>query len=201
MQAGVAMVVVLQLLTSNTFLPFHKLWIAIPEILLLLALMIVTAEGYQRVSHARRSLAIILIELIAVINIFSLLLLIDALITNSSQIEGRGLLLNGLAIYITNALMFALLYWEMDGGGPDARTSGQAKRDFLFPQMIHERYGHNWLPGFGDYLYVSTSNVTNFASSDTLPLTHRAKFTMMLQSLVSMITVLLVLARAINLLH
>lgn len=201
MQLGVLIIIGLQLLTSNTFLPFHKLWVVGIEIILLLVLIIVTTEGYQQVSQTRRNIAIVLIAVIAAINVFSLLLLMDALFTNYSDISGRALLLNGLTIYITNIFMFALWYWELDGNGPDKRTSEQARRDFLFPQMIHERYGAGWLPGFADYVYLSTSNVTNFASSDTLPLTHRAKMLMMCQSLISVITVVLVLARAINILH
>jgi hypothetical protein len=202
MQLGVVIVILLQLLTSNTFLPFHKIWLVGLEIVLLLALIVVTAEGYAKVSRPRRNLAMSLIGVIAVINIFSLILLLDALFSGNVGIEGRSMLLNGLAIYSTNVFMFALWYWEMDGGGPDVRTTRQAQRDFLFPQMIHEHYaGKNWLPGFADYAYLSTTNVTNFASADTVPLSHRAKILMMTQSLVAVITVVLVLARAVNILQ
>lgn len=202
MQLGVVTIIGLQLLTSSAFLPFHKIWMVAFEIVLLLILIVVTTEGYQKVSPARRNIAIILIGLIAAINIFSLILLMNALFVGIADISGRGLLLNGLAIYITNVFMFALWYWELDGNGPDYRTARQTKRDFLFPQMIHSRYaGDNWLPGFADYVYLSTTNVTNFASADTQPLSHRAKLLMSVQSLVAVITVVLVLARAINILH
>lgn len=201
MQLGVLTVIGLQLLTSSTFLPFHKIWMVVFEILLLLGLIIVTTEGYQKVSLARRNIAIILIGIIAAVNIFSLILLMNALFVGVTDISGRSLLLNGLAIYITNVFMFALWYWELDGDGPDCRTTRQTKRDFLFPQMVHSRYaGDNWLPGFADYVYLSTTNVTNFASADTQPLSHRAKLLMSVQSLVAVITVVLVLARAINIL-
>lgn len=201
MQLGVVFVIGLQLLTSSAFLPFHKLWMVALEIVLLLVLIIVTTEGYQKISPARRNIAIILIGLIAAVNIFSLVLLMNALFVGVTNISGRSLLLNGLAIYITNIFMFALWYWELDGNGPDYRTARQAKRDFLFPQMVHIRYAsENWLPGFADYVYLSTTNVTNFASADTQPLSHRAKLLMSVQSLVAVITVVLVLARAINIL-
>jgi uncharacterized membrane protein len=202
MQLGVVSVIVLQLLTSREFLPFSKLWLVVVEIVLLLGLIIVTTEGYQNVTRSRRNLAIVLIAVIAAFNILSLVLLLNALLFGQSTISGRGLLANGLVIYVTNILMFALWYWELDGNGPDRRTTGQVKRDFLFPQMIHRTYaGDNWLPGFADYIYLASTNVTNFASADTQPLTHRAKFLMLLQSLVAVITVVLVLARAINILH
>jgi hypothetical protein len=75
-------------------------------------------------------------------------------------------------------------------------------RDFLFPQMIHPTIAsEKWLPGFIDYLYVSTTNVTNFASADTMPISHRAKLLMMIQALVAVVTVVLVAARAIGILQ
>ncbi len=202
MQLGVLTIIGLQLITNNIFLPFHKIWVAGVEIALLLALVVVTAEGYKKVSASRRNIAIMLIALIAAINIFSLILLMNALFASSDELTGRSLLLNGLAIYITNVFMFALWYWEIDGNGPDHRSTHQTKRDFLFPQMIHAQYARpQWLPGFADYLYLSTTNVTNFASADTIPLSHRAKALMMAQSLTAAITVVLVVARAINILQ
>lgn len=201
MQLGVLIIIGLQLGTSNTFLPFHKAWVAGLEVLLLVALIVVTTEGYRKVSRSRRNLALTLIGIIAAINVFSLILLLDALFLGDTSVSGHSLLLNGLAIYITNIFMFALWYWEMDGNGPDRRTTTQTQRDFLFPQMVHERYGgREWLPGFADYAYLSTTNVTNFASADTVPLSHRAKILMMIQSLVAVVTVVLVLARAISIL-
>lgn len=201
MQLGVLVVIGLQLATSSTFLPIHKLLFVSIEIILLIGLIIVTSEGYQQTSRTRRKMAIILIGLITAINIFSLVLLIDVLLNGHASVSGRGLLLNGLTIYVTNILMFALWYWELDGNGPDQRTTQQTRRDFLFPQMMYERFGgFNWLPGFADYLYISSTAMTNFASSDTAPISHRAKLLMMIQSLTAVITVVLVLARAINIL-
>lgn len=199
MQLGVLAVIGLQLLTNQSFLPYPKIWMVSFEAVLLLILMFVTTEGYRSFSQTRRNLAIILIALIASINAFSLMLLTSALLTGHADLSGNELLANGLVIYVTNLLLFALLYWEIDGNGPDRRTSGQTKRDFLFPQMAHQRFDNdNWLPGFVDYVYLSTTNVTNFAAADTQPLTHRAKILMMLQSLIALVTVVLVLARAIN---
>jgi hypothetical protein len=98
--------------------------------------------------------------------------------------------------------MFALLYWEMDGAGPDRRVADQRQRDFLFPQMIHKGIAKDgWLPGFTDYLYLSTTNVTNFASADIIPISNRAKMLMMIQALVSVIAVVLVAARTIGVLQ
>lgn len=203
LQFGVVAIMVLQYFTNSSFLPYDKYIIIAFEAIVLFALAIVTSDGYHRVSAARRLLAMILITIVAAINIFSLIFLVQALLFgDTSQMDGHDLLLNGMTIYITNIFMFALLYWEMDGGGPDSRVADVRQRDFLFPQMIHEAIAKaGWLPGFTDYLYLSTTNVTNFASADTIPISHRAKLLMMIQALVSVIAVVLVAARTIGVLQ
>lgn len=203
LQVGVVAIMVLQYFTNNALLPYDKYVIIGFEAFLLIALAIVTSDGYHRVSASRRILAMILIGIVAVINIFSLIFLVQALLFgDTSQLNGHDLLINGMTIYVTNIFMFALLYWEMDGGGPDRRVNTEVRRDFVFPQMIHRHIAQaNWLPGFTDYLYLSTTNVTNFASADTVPVSHRAKLLMMVQALVSVIAVVLVAARAIGVLQ
>lgn len=203
LQLGIVVVMLMQFFTNDTFLPYNKSSILIFEAVLLVALAIVTSDGYGRVSRPRRTLAIALIGIVAAINIFSLIFLVRALLNGSfNGVGGVELLSNGFVIYLTNILMFAMLYWELDGGGPDRRVASERERDFLFPQMIHHEFGGpGWLPGFLDYLYISVTNVTNFASADTLPLSHKAKMLMMVQALVSVVTVVLVAARAIGVLH
>jgi hypothetical protein len=201
LQAGVLAVAVLQYFTNASFLPYDKFLVIGLELILMVALAVVTTEGYGKVSRIRRSLTMLLIAIIALINIFSLIFLVRAfLFGHTEAISGQELLKSGLTIYITNIFMFALLYWEMDGGGPDHRVSSVRRRDFVFPQMIHEKLAAGgWWPGFMDYLYLSTTNVTNFASADTIPVSHRAKFLMMVQAVASLVIVVLVVARAIGL--
>jgi hypothetical protein len=203
LQIGVIAIMVLQYLTDSSFLPYDKFIIIGLEAVVLCALAVVTSDGYHQVSRARRVLVMALITLVAVINIFSLIFLVEALLFgNMNNVDGHDLLLNGMTIYVTNIFMFALLYWEMDGGGPDHRVVSERQRDFLFPQIIHKEItNQNWLPGFMDYLYLSTTNVTNFASADTIPISHRAKLLMMIQALVSVVAVVLVAARAIGVLQ
>ncbi len=202
LQLGVAIIIVLQIITAHTFLPANKLLLIALEIALLFALSIITPDGYHRISRARRSVTMTLIGIVTAANIFSLIVLADVLITGSTVLSGEIVLLNAVTIYTTNIFLFALWYWEMDGGGPDGRTNKLKARDFLFPQMIHKQVTpDNWQPGFTDYLYLSGTNVTNFASADTVPLTHRAKILMMVQSLVSVVTVLLVISRAISIMQ
>lgn len=203
LQLGVVVIMALQFFTSNTFLPYDKMWIIGFEAVLLVALTIVTSDGYSRISYVRRFLTLVLIAIVAAINTFSLIFLVRALlVANVADIDAHLLLFNGLAIYVTNIFMFTLWYWEMDGGGPDHRVASERQRDFLFPQMIHTHIAKpDWLPGFMDYMYLSTTNVTNFASADTIPISHRAKLLMMIQALVSLATVVLVAARAIGILQ
>jgi hypothetical protein len=203
LQVGVIVIMVLQFFTDSSFLPYDKLVIIGFEAVLLVALAIVTSDGYHRVSKSRRLLALSLIAIVAAINIFSLVFLVEALMfEHVTDTNGAVLLQSGFTIYVTNIFMFALLYWEMDGGGPDIRVANERERDFVFPQMIHKGISKvSWLPGFIDYLYLSTTNVTNFASADTVPISHRAKLSMMIQALVSVITVVLVVTRAIGILQ
>jgi hypothetical protein len=203
LQFGVVVIMILQFFTNGSFLPYDKYIIIGLEAIVLFGLAIVTSDGYHRVSTTRRTLALSLILLVAIINIFSLFFLVRMLLFgDQNAVDGHDLLWNAMTIYITNIFMFALLYWEMDGGGPDRRVANERQRDFLFPQMIHLAIAKpGWLPGFTDYLYLSTTNVTNFASADTIPISHRAKLLMMIQALVSVIAVVLVAARAIGVLQ
>lgn len=202
-QLALLVVVLLQFFTDSSLLPLPKVAIIAPELLLICILTLVTPAGYERVSKTRRTLGVGLIGFITLTNIISLALLLGALFFGDGPVDGRSLLLNGLVIYVTNIIMFALWYWEIDGGGPDKRLSNQtAREDFIFPQLLHAHiFKNTWRPGFVDYLYLSATNVTNFASADTLPVSRRAKIMMMLQALVAVITIVLVAARAISILE
>jgi uncharacterized membrane protein len=123
--------------------------------------------------------------------------------SGTATLDDAGLLLrNGGAIWLTNVIVFALWYWEMDRGGPVARACGtRAHTDFLFAQMTAPEFvPRDWEPAFLDYFYLSFTNATAFSPTDTLPLSRWAKVTMMFQSAVSLVTVALVVARAVNVL-
>ena len=199
LQVGVLAIIALQVFTGHFFLPAEKWLIVGVEVLLLLALSFTTPAGYHKLSRPRRSLAVLLIGYVTLINFVSLGVLVAALLTNRFPVTGLDLLLNAAIIYATNIIIFALWYWEMDGGGPDHRLQGSKKLDFMFPQQLHMRFvKDDWRPGFTDYVYLSATNVTNFAAADTIPVSHRAKMLMMVQSLASVATVVLVAARAIS---
>jgi uncharacterized membrane protein len=170
------------------------------EALLLLALAISTP--IEQVRHkTRRMLALAVIGLVSAANIVSLGLLVHYLLHGGKQ-NGRPLIGSGVELWATNVLVFGLWYWELDRGGPLARQLHRdALPDFLFPQMSATRYAPpDWTPGLVDYLYTSFTNATAFSPTDTMPLTATAKWLMTAQSLTALVTVGLVVARAVNIL-
>jgi uncharacterized membrane protein len=188
----------LQLLLSNKLFVGPRFAIAGLEVLLLVALALFGPVKHEVSFHFRRTLAVALIFVISLSNIASLVLVIHSLFTNNG-VTGRELIVSGLAIYLTNIIIFGLWYWELDSNGIQGQPTNIAPVDFLFPQM-GMKGGENWSPSFLDYLYISITNASAFSPTDSLPLTHRAKFLMALQSIISLVTVALVAARAVNIL-
>jgi hypothetical protein len=129
-------------------------------------------------------------------------LIID-MIQRTHAIDGRHLLASSIAVWAVNVLMFSLLYWQLDRGGPGARAGASPKRpDWIFPQdqAPPEDLPPDWRPWFIDYLFLGFSTATAFSTTDALPLTGRAKFAMMTESAISLVTLVVVGARAINVL-
>ena len=128
--------------------------------------------------------------------------LIRAMIHRPEEISGMQLLTSSIGVWITNVLAFSLLYWQIDRGGPEARSSGAGKRpEWLFPQAGTQEQGQpEWRPQFIDYLFLSYSTSTAFSATDVAPLSARAKLLMMFESSISLLTILLVAARAVNIL-
>ena len=102
-------------------------------------------------------------------------------------------------VWLGNNLAFALLYWLIDGGGPIARSRNPMPVDFAFTQqMSPELAPPGWRPVFLDYLHLGFTNATAFSPTDVMPLTHRAKYAMLVQSTVALALFGLVVARAVN---
>jgi len=126
-------------------------------------------------------------------------LLVRSILGRSGELSGIQLLASAIAVWITNLLTFSIHYWQLDRGGPEARVRRTGVRpDWLFPQDGAPELAPGWLPGFVDYLALGFNTATAFSPTDTLPLTTRAKLLMMFESTVSLVTVLIVAARAIN---
>jgi uncharacterized membrane protein len=145
--------------------------------------------------------SIVLTLLITIANAASGVLLIREILNGIAR-TAVPLLASGAAIWLTNVIAFGLWYWEFDRGGPVNRAQGLSRYpDLLFPQMTApELAPPDWEPRFVDYLYMSFTNATAFSPTDVMPLARWAKMTMLLQSGVSLGLVVLVVARAVNIL-
>ena len=128
--------------------------------------------------------------------------MIGVITLHPSGTNAFSLLSSSVAIWVANVLTFSLLYWQIDRGGPYARASKLVvKPDWLFPQAATpEDVPPDWRPLFLDYLFLGYNTATAFSPTDALPLTRRAKMLMMLESTISLLTLVIVVARAINVL-
>jgi hypothetical protein len=171
---------------------------------LLVALVVVSPRPRWRMSDLRRRVAIGLIALVSATNIYSLVELCRYLLRGSHTTSGRELIFAGIQLWLTNVLLFALWYWELDQGGPfrrAVRTRTDQLPDFMFPQDVQRELSPaSWSPGLIDYLYVSFTNATAFSPTDTMPLTQSAKLLMTAQALTSLLIVVLIVSRAVNIL-
>lgn len=174
----------------------------VPELVLILALTLPGSRRRLERSDHRREVSIALVAVIGVVNLFSLAILIGSLI-KAQETHGVELLLKGLSIWGTNVIAFGLLFWELDGGGPDARRSDSGlDRDFQFPQTENPQLvSPGWQPQLIDYVYISFTNSIAFSPTDAMPLSRRCKLLMLNGSAISAVTVLLVAARAVNILN
>jgi uncharacterized membrane protein len=168
---------------------------------LLLGMFMATPNQLEHEHPRRRRVALGLTAFVSAANIYSLGALTHYLLHHNVN-RGNELIVSGVLIWLTNFLIFGLWYWETDRGGPGRRAAGHDRApDFLFPQMQDDRIEpFDWRPQFVDYLYVSLTNAAAFSPTDTMPLTHTAKVIMGIQSLVSLVTIGLIVSRAVNIL-
>jgi uncharacterized membrane protein len=200
-QLAVGLAIVLNVSLANEITIGPRWLLPGVEGLLLVALVVVAPARATAHRVGERRFALAVIGLVSVVNVALLVRLVDHLI-NGGGGAGRSLILSGAVLWVTNVLLFAVWYWEMDRGGPVARyENATALVDFQFPQMDDpELAPKGWRPGFLDYLYVSLTNSTAFSPTDTMPLTRRAKGAMALEAAISVVALLIVAARAINIL-
>lgn len=183
---------------------WHWLLIAL-ESALLVILVCINPTSFTRTNRLEWAASKALTIAITADNIASAITL-DMRILTHHEINAQPEMLfgSGGAVFLTNIIAFGIIYWEIDLGGPFARGgAGKALRhpDFLFPQTDNPRVATpGWTPRFADYLYLSFTNVVAFSPADTLPLSRRAKGLMALQSTVAVSTLVLVIARAVNVL-
>jgi hypothetical protein len=201
MAAAVVTMIVLTILLprDQRLLPVGV--VPLVEGFLLVALIVADPGAIDRRSRLLRGLSIALVSILVVTALVATAKLIDVLITGGQQTNSASDLLEaGSIVWAGNVVAFALLYWELDGGGAAARAyHTRAHVDFAFPQhMNRELAPADWRPRFVDYLYLAFTNATAFSPTDTMPIAGWAKLAMMVQSLASLAILGLVVARAVN---
>jgi hypothetical protein len=170
-------------------------WLPMAGILLLL---VPSTWARLRGRHElARGLALLLLVAMTVAVVLSAFFLVTTLPRGGTR--AGALLVDAGLIWLTNTVVFALWYWEVDSGGPTVRhRDGYHSTDFLFPQEMLPDQRTAWSPAFLDYLFLAFNTSTAFSPTDTLVLSHRAKLLMMAQSLVSLVVIAFLAARAIN---
>jgi len=170
------------------------------EAVLLLALVAADPASIARRATWLRRVAVTLVVILVAAALWSTVLLIYDLIKGLGVTNSPSqLLATGGMVWLGNNVAFALLYWLMDSGGPTARFRGSPPVDFAFTQqMSPELAPPGWRPVFLDYLHLGFTNATAFSPTDVMPLTHRAKYTMLVQSTVALALFGLIVARAVN---
>jgi uncharacterized membrane protein len=195
-QAAILLAIVFQLTLSESLRIGPRFLVAGLELLLVFGIAYTGPRRHKEAEVTHRTISVLLIGLVSMANAGQLALLIKALI-NGTSLPGKSLLTGALAIFLTNIIMFGLWYWELGSPGLSGHHEGDRDDHFLFPQT---QIFKDWQPTFSDYLYVSLTNGTAFSPTDTMPLTHAAKALMSCQALISLLTVVLVTARAVNIL-
>ena len=193
--------IILQLSLPESFAAGSRYFLPILEVIFLLVLA-ATNSRFLFVKHViRRINSVFILALVAFGNIYALQRVSTELLAGGRISNGHALILAAINIYLTNVIVFALLYWLIDGGGPSHRILKIKRRDFLFAQMTATDFVRStWMPSFLDYLALSGNTALAFSPTDTMPLTSRGKLLMLIQAFVSLVIVGLVAARAVNIL-
>ncbi len=172
-------------------------------VLIILPLLPLSARKHHHPDESPwvRRTVIVMLAIITFANVVSVGLLVDRLLTTNVS-GGRSLIYSAVAIWLTNVIVYGIWFWEIDGGGPHMRAGGTELVDIQFPQLENPSLApENWHPRFYDYLYTAFANGTSFAPADAMPLTLRVKVLFATESMVSLIAITVVAARAVNILR
>ncbi len=186
------------------------LWLLPALTLVVLIPLMIIAPHRHKEAKWQRMASIANVALLNIFNIGTIVLLFvwQLSIHHHKAITGEQLLKAAVEIWLTNIIVYALWFWELDGRGPDVRTHVPLEQevlrsDFLFPQMmlpLDARARMNWKPRFIDYVFLSFTNATAFSPTDTFPLTRLAKVLMIGEATASLVTIALIAGRAVNIL-
>lgn len=173
-------------------------WIVLTVPVAGLFVLLARTEPTETVRHRR--MALLLLAVVVAVNAIALTALVGSLLTQTPT--GPELLLKAVGVWFTNVVTFGLLMWELDGGGPLARSRGRTKIEMQFPQDENPGLAEpGWYPRLVDYVYVSLTNSIAFSPTDAMPLSRRLKMVMAVETVVSVAATLLVAARAVNVLR
>ena len=211
--SSVIVALTLYVLLPSSFLPALRYSVVAVCVALLVPLVFINPVRLKTQTRWSRWLSISLTAVLALANTVALVQLVIQLVQAKSDEDGT-LLLAAAQVWGTHIIVYALIYWEMDRGGPVIRTMAPRKdiplADIRFPQdEDHDAIDEvaagssaksNWTAGFIDYLYFSASNTMAFSPPDAMPLTARAKALVGLQALGGFVILVLVIARAVSLL-
>jgi uncharacterized membrane protein len=177
--------------------------IPVLEALLLVTLTIADPGRIDRRSAAIRTFSLILVAiLVAGATAVTARLVVD-LVRGGPETNSPGQLLRvGSITWIYVIIAFSFLYWELDGGGPEARSRARPEfPDLAFPEHLNPRIARRtWRPEFFDYLYLAFTDATAFSPTDVMPVARWAKLAMAVQATACLIIMGLVIARAVNIL-
>lgn len=180
---------------------FAPVWVSylLGVVILTAIAMVPLTGGKRRALRTERFITLLFSLLVGAGTLAGLGYLIEEMFNPSGELNGLELFTSSIAVWVITILIFALVYWQSDRGGPEVRRSDrQTLPDWLFPQAELDHILPHWQPTFVDYLFLSYTTATAFSPTDVAPLTARAKLMLMAQSLISLATILLVVARAIN---
>ena len=180
----------------------------LPVVTLVLLLLSIFAYPARKSDLTKRArfLSIAVIVFITLVNISCMVWFITDMLSPQSVTEGHTLLIAGLILWVVNVGIYALAYWELDSGGPEMRATGGASLfrnktapDIVFPQQDDDsgRVSKNWTPSFIDYLYMSVTAATSFSPAAATPYSSVMKVLLGSESLISLATLGIIIARAI----
>ena len=178
-------------------------WVGPVLQLVLLGLLIAHDPGrIDRRSTRLQHLTVTLLVVMTLGTVVSVTVLAVDILAGVEGVTATVLLGRGAAIWVENVIVFSLWYWQIDRGGPAERAAGSpVPASFAFPEnATPELAPAGWRPAYPDYLYLAYTNATAFSPTDTLPVRRWAKLTMLVQSALSLVIAILVIARAINVL-
>jgi len=200
-----AVAVGLQMAVPDRLVLVHPSWVLpATQGALLVMLVVANPRRINKESKALRLLALTFAALLSLANLWSLAKLAIGITQGTTGTSPSHLLITGALIWLTNVIVFGLWYWEFDRGGPVARALNTKQYpDFQFVQMVSPpvMVPPDWEPHFADYLYLAFTNAAAFSPTDVMPLSRWAKIAMTLQSAISIVTVALVVSRAVNILQ